>query len=416
MNHDVDVLIIGAGVIGITTAHYLLDEGRNPVVIDKGDVCAGASYGNAGLIVPSHAIPLAVPGVTRQGLKWLLNPDSPFYIKPRPDPDLIRWLWQFQKVANQAAMDRVIPTLLSLGRASMALYEEFAQDPSLDFSFEKAGGLYLYASRTGLDGAVAESRHLATLGVASAIWDTAEVNRRMPAAKPGMAGGVYYPADGHIVPNRFVTSLAQKVRDRGGAVQGDTEVLGIKVVGRKVMEVQTTRGIFRPKQVVLATGAWSAKLAAPLGLRLPVQPAKGYSITIQRPDDFPELHMHLGESKIAVTPMAEHLRFAGTLEMAGLDLSINQRRVDAIRRGVTDFLNVDPHRGLVEIWRGLRPLSPDTLPIIGPSPKQDNLILCTGHGMLGISQGPISGKLAAQMVAGVKPDLDPAPLRLERFG
>ena len=123
MNYDVDVLIIGAGVIGITTAHYLLDEGRSPVVIDKGDVCAGASYGNAGLIVPSHAIPLAVPGVTRQGLKWLLNPDSPFYIKPRPDPDLVRWLWQFQKAATTTIMNRVIPTLLSLDRASMDLYK-----------------------------------------------------------------------------------------------------------------------------------------------------------------------------------------------------------------------------------------------------------------------------------------------------
>ncbi|MBP7964548.1 MAG: FAD-dependent oxidoreductase [Caldilineaceae bacterium] len=415
MNYDVDVLIVGAGVIGITTAHYLLDEGRSPVVIDKGDVCAGASYGNAGLLVPSHAIPLAVPGVTRQGLKWLLNPDSPFYIKPRPDPELMRWLWHFQKAATTATMDRVIPVLLSLGRASMDLFKEFAQDPALAFNFEQKGGLYLYASQAGLDGAVAESRHLAELGVKSTVLDTAGVNQIMPVTKPGMVGGVFYPADAHIVPDRFVTSLAQKVQDRGGAVHGNTEVLGIKVVGRKVMEVQTTRGLFRPKQVVLAAGAWSATLAKQLGLRLPVQPAKGYSITIQRPANFPELHMHLGESKIAVTPMAETLRFAGTLEMAGLDLSINPRRVEAIRRGVVGFLDVDPHRGLVEIWRGLRPLSPDTLPIIGPSPKQDNLVLCTGHGMLGISLGPISGKLAAQIVAGVKPDLDPEPLRLERF-
>ncbi len=415
MNYDVDVLIIGAGVIGITTAHYLLDEGRSPVVIDKGDVCAGASYGNAGLLVPSHAIPLAVPGVTRQGLKWLLNPDSPFYIKPRFDMDLVRWLWQFQKAATTTVMNRVIPTMLSLDRASMELYKAFAQDTALDFNFEQKGGLYLYTSQAGLAGAVAESRHLAGFGVESTVLDAAGVNNIMPVAKAGMAGGVFYPADGHIVPDRFVTSLAQKVTERGGEIHRDTEVLSIKVVGRRVMEVQTTRGLFRPKQVVLAAGAWSPSLAAQLGLRLPVQPAKGYSITIQRPDNFPELHLHLSESKIAVTPMADTLRFAGTLEMAGLDLSINPRRVEAIRRGVVAFLDVDPHSGLIEIWRGLRPLSPDSLPIIGPSPKQDNLVLCTGHGMLGISMGPISGKLAAQIVAGVKPDLDPAPLGLERF-
>ena len=416
MDHQVDVLIIGAGIIGITAAHFLLEEGRSPVVIDKGDVASGASYGNAGLIVPSHTFPLAMPGVTRQGLKWMLDPESPLYIKPRLDRDLVRWLWLFQSAANQATVDRVVPIIMKLTQLSQALYEDFANDPGLSFNYEQAGNFYLYATQAGLDGAMAEAKHLADhYGVKSTRLDLDQIQAQLPMVKPHVVGGIFYEADAHIVPDRFVRSLAAQVAERGGVLHSDTEVLSIKSVGRKVVEVITTKGTFRPQQVILAAGAWSASLAKQMGLNLPVQPAKGYSITVQRPDDFPERPMHLGESKVVVTPMAESLRFAGTLEMAGLDLSINPRRVNAIRRGVSDFLDLDPNAGLLEVWRGLRPLSPDTLPIIGRSPRQDNLYLVTGHGMLGISMGPGSGKLAAQMVAGSAPELDVSPYRLERF-
>jgi D-amino-acid dehydrogenase len=226
-----------------------------------------------------------------------------------------------------------------------------------------------------------------------------------------------------LIPDRFVHGMANLVRRQGGEICASTEVLSCETSGEgsrgRVTRVVTTRGDFAPQQVVLAAGAWSPQVGQSLGLRLPVQPAKGYSITTPRPANCSDVPLHLSERKVGVTPMGAMLRFAGTLELAGLDLSINRRRVNAIQRAAQEYLDfgngvpLEPES--IEIWRGLRPLTPDTLPIIGRSRHLDNLTVATGHGMMGVSMGPITGKLVTQLVTAQRPELDLTPLSMERF-
>lgn len=416
-----NILVIGGGVIGVCTAYYLSQAGAPSItLIEKDDICAGSSYGNAGLIVPSHATPLAVPGVIGQVLPWLLDAASPFFIKPRLDLDLIDWLWRFYNATALSTVHRVTATLLELNRASLDLYRRLVDQEKLDFGLVDRGGLFLYQTAHGLDKGIHDALLLRDYGVGTALLDAASVRQLMPLAGPDIVGGIYYRGDAHLIPDRFVRGLAALVRQRGVVVQTDTEVIGLETAHDRVTRVITTRGDLHPDHVILATGAWTPSLARDLRLRLPVQSAKGYSITVPRPATFPELHLHLSERKIAVTPMADKLRFAGTLELAGLDLTINRKRIAAIDEGARAYLQracwpFAASAGTREIWRGLRPLTPDSLPIIGPSPHHANLTVATGHGMLGISMGPITGKLVAQTLTGDRPDVDIAPLAVDRF-
>lgn len=404
-------------MIGVCTAYYLAEQDRPVTLLEKGEICPvdSSSYANAGLVVPSHAVPLAAPGVLSQGLRWLLDPDSPFHIKPRLDLELLRWLWGFRAACAEAAMRRAIPVLLSLGRASAGLFEELAADHRLDCGYARKGWLLLFNSQRGFEGGVEEADLLGEFGVASQVLNEAGVRQMEPNVLPSVVGGVYYPECAHLIPDRFVRELAGLAKRRGASLRTNTEVLGFETSSRRISAVITTRGRFTPEQVVLAAGAWSPILARDLGLRLPIQAAKGYSITVKRPPSGPDMPLYLSERKVAVTPMAERLRFGGTLELAGLDLSINQRRVAAISRAAQEYLPGMTELKRMEIWRGLRPVAPDGLPLIGRSQAFDNLIVAGGHGMLGMTLGPITGKLVAQLVAGEAPAIDLMPLRVERF-
>jgi D-amino-acid dehydrogenase len=417
MQRSVDVLIIGGGVIGVCCAYYLMQQGRTVTLLDKQDICAGSSYGNAGLIVPSHAMPLAMPGAIRQALPWLLDASSPFYIKPRLNPELLEWLWRFRSASNQARLQKAIPLLLRLNRASLGLFRELAAISDLDFNFEPRGGLYVYLSQAGFDKGVHEAELLHHYGCEVAILDAAGVRQLAPTLRPAVVGGILYPEDAHLIPDRFVHGMAGLIRRQGAEICPATEVLSCETRGNQVVKVVTTRGDFASKQVVMAAGAWSPQLGHSLGLRLPIQPAKGYSITIPRPAATAEIPLHLAERKVAVTPMGKMLRFAGTLELAGLDLSINRRRVDAIQRAAQEYLELGEGAtpATIEIWRGLRPLTPDTLPIIGRCRHLTNLFVATGHGMMGVSMGPVTGKLVSQLAAGEPPQIDLSLLAVERF-
>jgi D-amino-acid dehydrogenase len=410
-----DILIIGGGVIGVCAAYYLAGQGRSVTLMEKDDICAGSSYGNVGWIAVGHAIPLAVPGVLTQGLKWLMDAGSPFYIKPRPNLELLRWLWQFQAACTKQHVLKSIPVLLSLGRQSMALFEELATAEKLDFGYNHQGMLHLYATPTGFQKGLKEALLLREFGVETVELDHNSLREMEPNLLDAVAYGIYYPEYAHITPDRFVKAMARTAQSRGVSILTETELLNFEIAGSRITAVNTTQGTFQPQEVVLAAGAWSAVLARQLGLRLPVQPAKGYSITVKRPPTCPRLPLSLDEHKIAVTPMGDTLRFSSTLELAGFDPAINQRRVEATRQGIRLYLPGLDNPEIIEIWRGYRPVSPDGLPIIGRSRSFENLIIATGHGMLGMTQGPITGKLVSQLVAGKEPAVDLAPLRVERF-
>lgn len=419
MKTNTDILIIGGGSIGVCCAHYLSEAGRDVVLVDKDDVCAGSSYGNQGLIVPSHSIPLAAPGVIGKALRWMFDPDSPFYIKPRLDLELARWLLEFQAACTRARMQPSLAALRDLNLASAALFVEIAAIDGLDFGFERKGGLMVYATEKGLEGGIREAGILSERGIRTEILDPGGLRRLDPAANYRAAGAVYYPQDAHLVPAKFVSGLARHIsgNDRRVKIHPSTEVIGFQRRNSRIRTVVTTRGEFCANEVVLAGGAWSPLIADELGINLPIQPAKGYSVTFERPDRCPTVPASLSEAKVAVTPMGDMLRFGGTLELAGLDLSINKRRVAAILNAVPRYLpDLKPSRMKhVETWRGLRPCTPDGLPFLGRSPTYENLTVAAGHAMIGISLGPVTGKLVSQVVTRQTPSIDIEPLRVDRF-
>jgi len=415
MSKDNDILIIGGGIIGVTTAYFLTRGGLKVTVVEKGDICTGSSYGNAGLIPPTHSSPLPGPGMLTQGLKWMLSPESPFYIKPRLEVDLLRWLWHFQAHSNIKAHYRAIPLLRDMQRASLHLFRDLIEQEKIDCHFEQVGGISLFKTERSFAHGQDQVKEMGGFGLDMEVLDGDTVRELEPIVRPDIVGGIYSQEDAHLDPTLFVNGLAGVAEANGATLLTHTEVLGFETSGARVTTVHTTQDTLHPKQVILAAGAWSTHIAKQLGIKFLMQPAKGYSITIKEPVRMPKRHLFLGSTKVAVTPMGSHLRFAGTLELTGLDLSINQRRVNAIMRAGESYLIDAVSSESPEIWSGLRPCSPDDLPYIGRSRVINNLVVAAGHGTLGVSMGPVTGKLVAQIVCEEQPDLDLTAFSVDRF-
>lgn len=415
MASEQDVVIIGGGVIGVCSAYYLAQKGAQVTLIEKGEIASGCSYGNGGLIVPSHSVPLASPGALGNGLRWLFDSESPFYIKPRLDVDLVRWLIRFALASQHSRMLRSVPIMRDLLFASRAIYEELAEQAGFDFGFEGNGSLLVYLSKEKLQHEMEEVQLLERFDIPLKALNQAEVHDLEPALLPQVIGGIYYPRDGHINPHRFVTGLAEKAQRLGAQIWTKTELTGFEMSQEKISKIHTKRGDISPNQVILATGSWSPEIARDLKIRIPIQAAKGYSLTIENPSVAPKIPLSFGEALVVVNPLGDSLRLAGTLELAGMDFSINSRRVDAMRRASSGYIPGLNEAKVIEIWRGLRPCTPDGLPIISRSQDFENLIVAAGHAMLGMSLGPITGKLVSQLINGEKTDVDVFPIRIERF-
>jgi len=415
MNSQPDVLIIGGGVIGVCSAYDLAQKGLQVALIEKGEIASGCSYGNGGLIVPSHAVPLASPGALGNGLRWLLDSESPFYIKPRFDMDLFHWLARFVVASRHRNMIRALPVLRDLLFASRALYEELAKTAGFDFGFEGNGSLLVCLSKSALEQEKEEAHLFEKFGIPFKVVDSNEAHHLEPALLPQVVGGIYYPRDGRIHPYRFVAGLAEKAQGLGVQVWTRTEAMGFESAGGRITKVHTTRGEFAAKQIVLATGSWSPDVARGLNLRIPIQAAKGYSITLENSSVTPKLPLLFSEASVVVNPFGDALRIAGTLELAGMDFSFNSRRIRAMQKASADYLPGLAEAKVIEIWRGLRPCTPDGLPIISRSNELDNLVIAAGHAMLGMSLGPITGKLVSQLVNEEKTELDVSPFGLKRY-
>ncbi|MCB9421566.1 MAG: FAD-dependent oxidoreductase [Ardenticatenaceae bacterium] len=410
-----DVVIIGGGIIGVSTAYFLARSGVPVTLIEKGEIGAGSSSGNAGFICPGHSTPIPAPGVLTQGLKWLLDAASPFYIKPRLDKDLVSWLWRFQSFCNQKSFDTAVPLLRDWQRASLALFPQLIEQEKLDCHFAQKGSMILYKTEKGFAEGQHEAAILQRFGLAMSVLNGDEARELETAVHPDVIGGIYSPEDAHIAPDLFVRGLAQAAQAYGATILTQTEVMGFEVENGRITTLNTTNGSREIKEVVLAAGAWSTAVTRDLNLHIPMQPAKGYSITGRQPAPSPQMPLYLGEARVAVTPMGPNLRLAGTLELAGFDFSINRRRVQAIQDAANAYLVSANMPEPVEIWSGMRPCTPDGLPYVGRSRQYDNLIAATGHAMLGLSMGPITGQVAAELVLGKRPSLDPAPFHVERF-
>ena len=327
-------MIIGGGVIGVCSAYYLAQKGLKVLLIEKDEIASGCSYGNGGLIVPSHAIPLASPGTLGNGLRWLMDSESPFYIKPRLDMALFNWLIRFALASRHEPMMRALPAMRDLLLASRTLYDELSQIAS--FGFEGNGSLQVFLTESGLKEGVEEARLLEKFDIPIQVTNASDVCNLEPALLPGVVGGVYYPRDAHIDPFRFVRGLADKARELGAEILTGTEVLAFETKNGRIVRIKTTRGDIHPQKVVLAAGSWSPGIARTLKLNIPIQAAKGYSITFEKPALSPKISLLFGEAGVVVNPLGDVLRVAGTLELAGMDFSINMRRVAAIRKGLNN--------------------------------------------------------------------------------
>lgn len=414
-NRYFDAVVIGGGVVGVCSAYYLAKRGYHVALIEQGEIGSGCSHGNAGLVTPSHSVPVAKPGILTKALKWSLHEESPFYIKPRFDLSLFSWLVRFAMSCRTGPMRKSIAVLKDLSFASLELHGQLAALEGMDHCYDRDILLSLYSSEKGLREGVEECRLLSQYGIASNVLTNAEVRELEPRARPSIVGGICHRDEAHLDPAKFVRGLACVTENLRVSTITGVAVTGFSISGGKISSVRTSRGDILTKSVVLAAGVWSPGVAKSLSLKVPVQAAKGYSVTVKSSSFSTSHALVLGEAKVIVTPMGPVLRFAGTLELAGLDFSINQRRVQAILRAVREYLFTAGDFEVVETWCGLRPLTPDTLPIIGRSRLLSNLIIATGHGMLGLSLGPITGELVSQLLSDEMPSIDLTLLSPDRF-
>ncbi|WP_406843322.1 NAD(P)/FAD-dependent oxidoreductase [Flavobacterium soyae] len=395
------VSIIGGGIIGLCSAYYLAKEGYEVVVFDKSDMNDGCSYGNAGMIVPSHIIPLAQPGMIAQGIKWMFDSHSPFYVKPRLNLDLMKWGLQFYKHANYKHVEKAMPALRDLSLLSKELYQDFARQNS-SFFYEEKGLLMLFKTdKTGIEieheGILAER-----LGLQVDFLSKAEVSQLEKGTVTDVIGGVHYKSDAHIYPQKFMQFIKDELNRMNVKIEQNTSVNDFVLKNNKVAEIITDKGTFTTDEVVLAAGSWSPYIARKLNINISILPGKGYSFTLKDQEHKPSIPSILCEGKVAVTPMNTDIRFGGTMEITHTnDIKINQNRLQGIVNSINDFypeLKIEIPKE-EDTWFGFRPCTPSGMPIIARDKKLKNLTVVTGHAMMGLSLAPATGKIVSEIIA-----------------
>lgn len=410
-----DVLIVGGGVIGLASAYYLLKAGRSVCILERDSIGAATSFGNCGTITPSHIPPLAAPGMITKAMKWMLTPDAPFYVKPTLDPALIFWLLKFAQRCNKKDWHASSLAKMDLLHHSRRLLESLVKQENLDCEFAATGMHNVYKSREAFEKAVVEAEMVREFGLEPKILSGAELAQDEPALKAGMAGAVHYPGDAHLRPDLYTAELARLVRQLGGEIIEQCEVIGIDTDHDKVQKITTSLGQYQAREYLFALGPWSSKMLKAIGTDLPVQPGKGYSITYTRPKLAPKRPIVLKERSVCVTTWGSGYRLGSTMEFSGYDARLNRRRLDALERGAGEYLREPVGPLKIEEWYGWRPMTWDDLPILGVSPNYKNAWVATGHGMLGVSMSTATGHLMADLLCRRAPIFNPAPYSIQRF-
>jgi D-amino-acid dehydrogenase len=410
--------IIGGGIIGLSSAYYLNKAGCDVTIIDQGDMTDGCSFGNAGMIVPSHIIPLAAPGMISMGIRWMFDSTSPFYIKPRLSGDLIKWGYLFYRNSTKENVNRAIPVLREIGLLSKAMYREWAKEFPFDFHYQERGLLMLYKTAE-MEKEESETASLANQnGIEAHILSASEVQAMEPDVKVDVRGGVYYPGDAHLTPRVLMNCLQEHLKTLGVRFQKNTEVTDFEIERNSLKSVRTGHGEMEFDEVVVASGSWSGVLCSRFNLSLAMQAGKGYSFSLQNVAKNVRIPSLFLEARVAVTPMSSSLQFGGTMEITGADHSIQMNRVRGIVDSIPDYypeMKVDlPKKE--NVWHGLRPCSPDGLPYIGRLSKIKNVVIATGHSMMGLSLGAGTGKLVKEIVMGEKTSMNMGAFDPERFG
>ncbi|MEO8515460.1 MAG: FAD-dependent oxidoreductase [Flavobacterium sp.] len=396
------ISIVGGGIIGLCSAYYLAKEGYQVVVFDKSDLSDGCSYGNAGMIVPSHIVPLAQPGMIAQGIKWMFDSHSPFYVKPRLSFDLMKWGLQFYKHANAKHVEKAMPALLDLSLLSKELYQDLARENN-SFFYEEKGLLMLYKTDKVAEEMHHEAKEAARFGLEVDYLSKEEVGKLETGTKTDVIGGVHYKNDAHLYPQKFMKFIKEELKRLNVEIHPNTLVKDFIINNNSISSVITEKGIFTTDEVVLASGSWSPELAKKLNINISILPGKGYSFTLKNKLQKPSIPSILCEGKVAVTPMNDDIRFGGTMEITHTsDTAINQNRLQGIVNSINEFypdLKINkPQKE--ETWYGFRPCTPSGMPVISKDKRIKNLTLATGHAMMGLSLAPATGKIIAELISG----------------
>ena len=412
---DFDCVIVGGGVIGAMCGWYLSQSGQRVAIVDEGKFGGACSHGNCGYISPSHVLPLTTPGTVRKALGSMLRPDSPFYVKPRWSPTFWRWMWNFSRRCNAHDMWQAAADIHALLQSSARLYAELIDGQRLACEWERLGLLFVFHSTREFDeyekiNAEVNER----FGVNAEPIPGERLSQFEPALREGLGGAWYFDCDSHLRPDRLMAELRRVLTERGVQILEGMRVTHLECAENRAQAVQTTQGSLRTRHVVVATGAWTPFLNTVLGCEIPIQPGKGYSLTMPRPEICPRYPLIFEEHKVAITPMQSAYRIGSTMEFAGYDRTINQRRLNALKRGAEVYLR-EPHTTpILETWYGWRPMTWDSLPFIDRAPIASNVYVAAGHNMLGISTATATGKLISEMITGQTPHLDIHPYRISR--
>ncbi|QEH43077.1 FAD-binding oxidoreductase [Chitinophaga sp. XS-30] len=411
-------IVIGGGIIGLSSAYFLQQSGWEVTVIDKGDFSNNCSYGNAGYVCPSHFVPMATPGIVKQGLKWMLDPESPFYVKPRLSMDLVNWGLKFVRSANAAHVERSAIPLRDIAILSKRAYEAWFSQTGLDAGYEEKGLLDIFQLPQNEAHAHHTVEKAQELGLDAVYLDAAQVQAMEPQTELNIHGAVYFKCDAHLYPNKLMHSLLEYLHEKQVRfVPGET-VTGFERQHGRISRVKTSKAVYDCDTVVIATGSWSREMAALLDVDLPMAAGRGYSVTYENAPYTLNHPAILMEGRVAITPMdGNKIRFGGTMEITSLNAPPNMNRVKGILKTVQRYIpayNI-PMPPKEQIWFGYRPCSADGLPYIGRLRKTENCILATGHSMLGLSLGAGTGKLVCELANEQPTSMDIKPFSPERF-
>ncbi|MCH2223239.1 MAG: FAD-dependent oxidoreductase [Crocinitomicaceae bacterium] len=409
MSKSKKVVVVGGGVVGLFSALYLSDSGHEVTIVDKNDFVASCSYGNAGLIVPSHIIPMAAPGMIKQGVKWMFDSKSPFYVRPRLSLELLTWGRKFYRSSTKEHVENVKPFLRDFSLLSKELYKELAQE-SESFLYKEKGLLMLFQSDKVADEELLAARAAKELELEVDFLSEKEVQELEVGTKVKAIGGVHYKSDAHLYPNKLMQYLLKKLKDSKVELIGNACVTDIELINGRILNVRTnTNQVILGDEFVVAAGSWTPEISKKIGKKCSLLPGKGYSFTLEKSVLGPTVPSILCEGKVAVTPMGQDLRFGGTMEITNVrDNKIRSKRLEGIVNTANSFypeLNISVPSEK-DTWFGFRPCSPDGVPYVGRVNGISNALLATGHSMMGLSLAPATGKIIDGLISNKKISID----------